>query len=124
MKKIFLPLMVLFFLVASVASANNEGGAVSNNPEKTTASAAVCSLQGKVTDMLSGETLAGVEVSVKGTDYKTFTDLDGNFSISNIVAGEYTIICSLISYNKSLVEDLKVKPTEKEQVIIKLEASR
>jgi hypothetical protein len=124
MKKIFLPVMVLFFLVASVASANNEGGAVSNNPEKTTASAAVCSLQGKVTDMLSGETLAGVEVSVKGTDYKTFTDLDGNFTFSNMVAGEYTIICSLISYNKSLVEDLTVKPTKKEQVTIKLEASR
>ncbi len=38
-------------------------------------------VKGKVTQKSSGEPLASVTVSVKGTDQKTMTDQDGNFSL-------------------------------------------
>jgi hypothetical protein len=124
MKKLFFPVLVAIMMMSNTAFSGNEGDLTVKTPEKTSVPAANCSLQGKVTDLASGETLAGVEISLKGTDQKTFTDLDGNFSFNNLISGDYTVICSLISYNKSLVEDLKVNKHEKEQLTIKLEASR
>jgi len=58
------------------------------------------SIEGVVVDELSGETLAGVEVSIEGTNLKTYTDFDGNFTFGNISVGEYSICAKLVSYKE------------------------
>jgi len=61
-------------------------------------------LHGKVIDLKTNETLVGVQVSIKNTNYKTYTDIDGNFYFNNLPNEKYEIIFSLISYNSSLYE--------------------
>lgn len=82
---------------------------------------ATASVSGKVLDINSGETLAGVVVSVEGTDLKVYTDLDGNFTINGIEPGTYNLILSMISYKKSLVENLKLQANDEEIIDIKLD---
>lgn len=85
---------------------------------------AKASISGKVVDIKTGEPLAGVAVSIVGTNVKTYSDLDGTFNINSIDPGSYNLILSLISYKNSLVENLKVKPSAKEFVDIKLDVVR
>jgi hypothetical protein len=85
---------------------------------------AKASITGKVVDIKTGESLAGVAVAIEGTNQKVYTDLDGNFNISNINPGNYNLVLSLISYKNSLVENLNVKPSEKEVIDIKLDGIR
>lgn len=76
---------------------------------------------GTVIDNNSGESLAGVAVSIEGTDTKVYTDLDGNFTISDIKPGKYNLILSMISYKNSLVENVDLLPNENEKLEIKLD---
>jgi hypothetical protein len=85
---------------------------------------AKATISGKVVDNKTGESLAGVAVSVEGTDLKVYTDMDGTFTINSIDPGNYNLILSLISYKYSLVENLKVKPSQKEVIDIKLDVIR
>ena len=52
------------------------------------------SVSGKVTDQ-SGEPLVGVNVLVKGTTIGTMTDLDGNYSLSNLKQGAVLVFSSI-----------------------------
>ena len=85
---------------------------------------AKATISGKVVDIKTGESLAGVAISVEGTDLKAYTDLDGTFTINSVDPGNYNLILSLISYKNSLVENLNVKPSEKEVIDIKLDVIR
>ena len=40
----------------------------------------------EVFDKSTNEELAGVVVAVEGTDMKTYTDMDGNFSIEGVIS--------------------------------------
>ncbi len=59
---------------------------------------------GKITDADNGEELIGVSILVKGTTKGGITNLDGEFSLSNITAGSQTLIVSYIGYAKKEVE--------------------
>lgn len=85
---------------------------------------AKATISGKVVDNKTGESLVGVAVAIEGTDQKVYTDLDGNFTINSVDPGNYNLVLSLISYKNSLVENLKVKPSEKEVIDIKLDVIR
>ncbi len=85
---------------------------------------AKASITGKVIDNITGESLAGVAVTVEGTDLKAYTDLDGSFSLNGVDAGNYNLVLSLISYKNSLVENIKINPGEKEVIDIKLNTIR
>lgn len=109
MKKSLLTLLFVTFAVFTFAKENGNAGNKSKANETTAANAsASVSISGKVIDLNSGETLAGVEVAIEGSSKKVHTDLDGNFKIENLQPGEYNVIASYISYNKSLVEKLEV----------------
>ena len=99
-------------LVNSFAFA--EGNVI--NPPSTKSTVA-----GTVIDNYSGESLAGVAVSIEGTDTKVYTDLDGNFTISDIKPGKYNLILSMISYKNSLVENIELLANENEKLEIKLD---
>lgn len=57
----------------------------------------VTSVTGRVTDLASGQPLAGVQVVVKGTTIGTTTDGTGNYSI-RVPAGSRTLVFSMIGY--------------------------
>ncbi len=78
-------------------------------------------LSGSVADENSGESLVGVEVKIEGTDLKTYTDFDGNFSFKNLKSGEYKVVSTYISYQKNS-KKLIISPNTK-NIKIKLQAS-
>jgi len=65
--------------------------------------AGVMFVTGSVTDKSSNETLAGVEVRVKGTNIVTYTDFDGNFYLPELPAGTYTLEFNYITYSATSV---------------------
>ena len=118
MKKTIITLA--FAAIIGFVFADNDG-AKSSVPAE--APAITVTLAGSVVDFNSGETLAGVEVRIDGTDVKAYTDFDGNFEIPNVKPGKYNLIASYISYNNSLVENLDVAKKET-PVNIKLQTSK
>ena len=118
MKK--LALSILFVAFLGIAYADNEGN-TSTASESTPVK--MVSLSGTVIDFQSGEVLTGVEVIVEGTDIKVYTDFDGNFEIEDVTPGNYNIIASYISYDKSLIENFKADSNHNE-VDIKLQSSK
>ena len=54
-------------------------------------------VQGKITDD-KGEALIGATVLLKGTTVGTITDMDGNYSISALPAGENILDASYVGY--------------------------
>lgn len=55
-------------------------------------------MRGKVTDLTSGEPLIGANVIVVGTSFGAATDVNGEYSISNLSAGTYEVKASYIGY--------------------------
>ena len=92
MKKILFGIMALLVTIA-VSAKENETKTAS-----ATDNAASLVLTGTISDANSGESLVGVEVKIEGTDLKTYTDFDGNFTFSNVKPGEYKVIANYISY--------------------------
>jgi hypothetical protein len=60
-------------------------------------------VSGTVTDKISNETIAGVEVRVKGTDIVTYTNFDGNYFLPELPAGNYTLEFTYITYTSASV---------------------
>lgn len=120
MKKVFVTIIAIALVILSYANHTGDNSETPKNPE---APVQTVNLTGKVLDVTSGEALAGVEVSIEGSDIKAYTDFDGNYTIENVKPGTYNIIASFISYKKSLVENYKTSQAENE-VDIKLEGSK
>jgi len=56
-------------------------------------------VSGKVTDAGSGDFLPGANVVVDGTNFGASSDRAGNYTISGLAQGEYTLKVSYISYS-------------------------
>ncbi|MEN8116242.1 MAG: TonB-dependent receptor [Bacteroidota bacterium] len=54
---------------------------------------------GVISDAQSGETLIGANVILEGTSFGTATNIDGEFIIANVPAGDYTLLVSYIGYD-------------------------
>lgn len=117
--------LILATLVLLAVSINSISYATGETPANNSSPAmGKSSLNGKVVDNKTGEALVGVTVQIEGTEYKAYTDLDGNFTFNNINPGNYNLVLSLISYKSSLIEELKLKPASQEIIDIKLDAVR
>ncbi len=109
MKKIFFIAIALVFSIAVMAKENE----TKSQAPVTGENAVTVALTGSIADANSGESLAGVEVKIEGTDLKTYTDFDGNFSFTGVKMGEYKVIASYISYKPATqVLSLNAKQTE------------
>lgn len=62
------------------------------------------SISGKVSDAMSGETLAGVNVVVKGKVIGTISDVNGNFSLKVSDSPPLTLIFSFVGYQSFEVQ--------------------
>ncbi len=115
MKKILFGFLSLMLTVAVTAK---------ENEAKTTSgagNAATVVLAGSISDANSGESLVGVEVKIEGTDLKTYTDFDGNFTFTNVKPGECKVVASYISY-KPVTETLEAS-TKCNELKLKLQPS-
>ncbi len=117
MKKIAVSLILMFFVYTGFTKNENE-----KSETKTASELAVVDLTGTITDEKTGELLVGVQVCLKGTELKTYTDFDGNFTFKDVKKGNYDIVSTYISYEKELVENVHADQT-KNQVEIKLHTS-
>ncbi len=91
-------LIALSLLVTAPMTAFAEG--VQNNEVITEVQAGTIKVTGKVVDE-NGETLPGVNVSIKGTTTGTITDFDGNFTINAPVNS--TVLFSFVGYTNEEV---------------------
>ncbi len=65
-------------------------------------------LKGKITDLKTGEPLVGANVVVMGTSLGAQSGMTGEYSITNLSAGTYTIKCSFISYKTVTVQNYRI----------------
>jgi len=114
MKKLLLLSIVLLGLNVSFANSKTEESVTPASTEN------LC-IQGNVTDINSGEALAGVKIEIEGTKEVVYTDFEGNFSIVKLKAGNYDLNVSYISYNEVAFEDIKL---ENSQVSLKLKLTK
>ena len=96
MRKYIPPLIVIFCLLTL----------------KTVFSQSKGALQGTVSDIKTGETLAGANILVKGTYKGTAADLDGFYSISDISPGYYDLECSVLGYTVQIAAGIVLTPGE------------
>ena len=94
---------VLLSINASAADDNKEDKtAKSNNTEVAYSSIQTVDVKGSVIDGKSRESLAGAAIFIDGTKY--YSDLEGNFAISNLKPGKHTLRVELISYQPAEME--------------------
>lgn len=83
---------------------------------------AVGTIVGRVTDAKTGEELEGAEVMLEGTQWRAFTARDGQYRLSDVEAGNYTLVARRIGYgrqvravsmaaNQDLTVDIALQPT-------------
>ncbi len=65
-------------------------------------------IMGKVVDQQSGEPLIGANVLVVGTNFGAATDVNGNFIITQVSPGEFSIKASYIGYQDVVVRGIRV----------------
>lgn len=69
-------------------------------------------IKGKVVDAASGEAIIGANVFLSGTTLGAASDIEGNYAIENVPAGNYEMIVSYISYAKTKISNVIVKGGE------------
>jgi hypothetical protein len=116
MKKVVIAALLILSVVAVQAKKSD------TKTKTTDAESTTMLLAGSIADEVSGESLVGVEVKIEGTDLKTYTDFDGNFSFEGVKPGEHKIVANYISYEKKS-QVLKVNANA-DDIKIKLQASK
>lgn len=77
-------------------------------------------ISGKVVDQ-TNETIPGVKVTILGQTYRAITDLDGNYVISAIPVGKYTLEFNSNGCNTKQISDVVVKANESTTVSVGME---
>jgi hypothetical protein len=66
-------------------------------------------IAGRVTDTETGQPLPGVGVVIEGTTLGGSTNVDGFYTILNVLPGRYTLRFSMVGYTRTAVTDVKVE---------------
>jgi hypothetical protein len=78
------------------------------------------SIQGKVTDAKSGETIPGVKIMVEGEGKGAYTDFDGNYKVLDLENGNYTLTFKYDTYRVDTVRNVQVNSMNPVNVDVKL----
>ncbi|WP_332457273.1 carboxypeptidase-like regulatory domain-containing protein [Petrimonas sp.] len=99
--KTILVLIATVLLSVSVYAEDNKNDKNVKNTAVTEAVRKVntVDISGSVVDNKSNESLAGAAIFIDGNKY--YSDLDGNFSVSDLKPGKHTVRVELISYQPS-----------------------
>ena len=80
-------------------------------------------LRGEIKSYETEESLPGATIIIKGTDYKTVADQNGEFLFKNLPEGIYQIEVTLIGYVKAIRPNIEVKSGQETSLPIKLRSS-
>lgn len=80
-------------------------------------------LKGRITDASSKEELIGVTVQLVGTYKGTASNVDGNYQINEIKAGDYSVRVSYIGYVEKVFTGIRIKNEDVTTLDIQLEES-
>lgn len=69
-----------------------------------------CEVSGSVLDEHTGESLAGVKITIIESGKSTYTDFNGNYNFDNVKPGTYSISVSYVAYNKITVSNVELNP--------------
>lgn len=105
-KLIFLVLLAMTTISLTAVADSNPTTSESSSINQT------ASMQGRVVDKDSKEPLAGVLVSIEGTNIQVYTDFEGNFSFKNIAPGVVNLKFSLVSYQDNLLRNINLSPNQ------------
>ncbi len=92
MKKVLVTLLLVVSCVAMYANPEPQKTVVGNKNQSDS------HIIGDVTDKTTGEHLAFITISLKGTTIGVATDLTGHYFIKNIPTGTFTVIASAVGY--------------------------
>jgi len=106
MKKI-VPFLLLFVFIPFLSRGQSKTG----------------SIKGKVVDESSDETLIGATVVVVGTYKAASTDVDGNFKIEGIKAGDYSIKISYIGFADKVFNGIRIQSGKTKELNVRLTPS-
>ena len=81
-------------------------------------------IKGKITDEETGEELPGASVTVVGTYTAGVSDFDGNYILTGIKPGDYSIKIQFIGYGTKIFNGITVKEGEIKVLNVKLSSSR
>ncbi len=79
-------------------------------------------VKGVVTDKANGELLLGATVIIESSGNGTMTDFDGNYTITNLEPGDYTLVGRFIAY-QTLKQNIKISGNETITLDFSLESS-
>jgi hypothetical protein len=65
-------------------------------------------ISGKVTDKQTGDPLIGANVIVLGTSFGAASDINGDYVIYQVPAGNYSVKASYIGYHDVTVSNIRV----------------
>lgn len=80
-------------------------------------------LVGKVTDKKTGEPVIGVSVMLQGTKLGASTDFEGEYIISNIPPGTYTVTVTSLGYKTATIRNVIMKIDLTTTIDVKVEES-
>jgi hypothetical protein len=63
---------------------------------------------GILTDSQTGETLIGANVIIKGTINGSVSDINGEYKITNLQPGSYSVVVSYVGYTNQTIEGISV----------------
>jgi len=111
----------LILVLIFIAYANLSFGSRINDPIIVASNKAA--ITGKVIDKKTGESLAGVLIEIKGTNIKTYSDLEGNYSITDLDPGSYSFVINFISYSSKKIENINMVAGNEEKLNIEITAN-
>ncbi|WP_345953482.1 TonB-dependent receptor [Mucilaginibacter sp. PAMB04168] len=68
-------------------------------------------LSGKITDQKTGEALIGATLMVQGINKGTATNVNGEYSLTGVKAGTYSILIRYVGYQNKIISDVQIKAT-------------
>ncbi|MBL7727706.1 MAG: carboxypeptidase-like regulatory domain-containing protein, partial [Dinghuibacter sp.] len=78
-------------------------------------------ITGQTISAKTGVAIGGVNINIKNTNIVVSSDVNGNFTLSNLRPGTYTLTCSFITYSTKEVEEVVVKAGDITNITISLE---
>ena len=77
-------------------------------PALASSASAQGTISGRVVDGQSGDALIGATIFLKGTNFGTICDFEGNFQLFNVPVGKYVLVSSMIGYQNTSVTGIEV----------------
>ena len=65
-------------------------------------------ITGKITDASNNQILTGATISLKNSNFKTSSDIDGVYHFSRLAAGQYTLEVTYIGYTPKEISDITI----------------